>query len=85
MFIARAVAAMFGDPVQATLRLGGDGGGTFDLGGRGGDSRSPSDRTATVGVAVPAEVADALACWSPAAAVLRGVHGPLARRPVPPG
>jgi uncharacterized protein (TIGR03083 family) len=74
VFIAGAVAAMFGDPVQATLRLGGDGGGTFDLGGRGATALTV-DRTATVG-SPAAEVADALA-GRPPAAVLSGLPAGL--------
>jgi fatty-acyl-CoA synthase len=65
VFIAAAVAPMFGDPVRATLRLGGDGGGTFDVGG--GDAITLTvDRAATAGP-LAAEVADALAGRSPAA------------------
>jgi fatty-acyl-CoA synthase len=65
VFIAAAVAPMLGEPVRATLRLGGDGGGTFDVGGR--DSVTLTvDRTATGGPSA-AEVADALAGRSPAA------------------
>jgi fatty-acyl-CoA synthase len=65
VFIAAAVAPMLGDPVRATLRLGGDGGGTFDVGGR--DSVTLTvDRAATAGPSA-AEVADALAGRSPAA------------------
>jgi fatty-acyl-CoA synthase len=67
VFIAAAVAPMLGDPVRATLRLGGDGGGTFDVGG--GDSVTLTvDRAATAGPSA-AEVADALAGRSPDAAV----------------
>jgi uncharacterized protein (TIGR03083 family) len=35
LFIAAAVASMFGDPVQEKLTLAGDGGGVFDLDSRG--------------------------------------------------
>jgi uncharacterized protein (TIGR03083 family) len=66
VFIAAAVAQMFGDPVRATLRLGGDGGGIFFVGGRDGVTLTV-DRVATAGPPA-AEVADALAGRSPAAA-----------------
>jgi uncharacterized protein (TIGR03083 family) len=65
VFIAAAVASMFGDPVRTTLRLGGDGGGVFDVGGRDGVALTV-DRVATAGPPA-AEVADALAGRSPAA------------------
>ncbi len=74
VFIAGAVAAMFGDPVQATLRLGGDGGGTFDLDGRGATTLTV-DRSVTAGPPA-AEVVDALAGRSPAA-VLSGLPAGL--------
>lgn len=66
VFIAAAVAPMFGDPVRATLRLSGDGGGVFGVGGRDGVTLTV-DRVATAGPPA-AEVADALAGRSPAAA-----------------
>ena len=66
VFLAAAVAAMFGDPVRATLRLSGDGGGIFFVGGRDGVTLTV-DRVATAGPSA-AEVADALAGRSPAAA-----------------
>jgi uncharacterized protein (TIGR03083 family) len=66
VFIAAAVAQMFGDPVQATLRLGGDGGGVFDVQSRDGVALTV-DCLATAGPPA-AEVADALAGRSPAAA-----------------
>ena len=68
LFIAAAVASLFGDPVRDTLTLGGDGGGVFDL-----DSRGAVTLTVTrVHPAGPpaAEVTDALAGRAPAAAVL---------------
>ena len=68
VFIAAAVASMFADPVQAKLTLGGDGGGIFEV-----DSRSGVTLTVNRGnTAGPpaAEIADALAGRSPAAAVL---------------
>jgi uncharacterized protein (TIGR03083 family) len=68
LFLAAAVAAMSGRPVQEKLELGGRGGGVFDLDGRG-------TVTLTVTPAVTAgppaaETADALAGRSPLAAVL---------------
>ncbi len=71
LFIAAAVASMFGDEVQQNLRLGGDGGGVFDL-----DSRGEVTLTVTrVTITGPpaAEVADALAGRSPVTAVLDDV------------
>jgi uncharacterized protein (TIGR03083 family) len=68
LFIAAAVASMFGAQVQETLKLGGDGGGIFDL-----DSRGASTLTVTrLTTAGPpaAEVADALAGRSPIPVVL---------------
>ena len=68
LFIAAAVAALFGEPVQDKLTLSGDGGGVFDL-----DSRDGVTLTATrVTTAGPpaAEVTDALAGRPPAAAAL---------------
>ena len=68
LFIAAAVAVVFGDRVQEKLTLGGAGGGVFDL-----DNRDGVTLTVTgVATAGPpaAEVADALAGRPPAAAVL---------------
>jgi uncharacterized protein (TIGR03083 family) len=68
VFIAAAVASMFGDPVQEKLTSGGDGGGVFEV-----DSRSGVTLTVNRGTAAgppAAEVADALAGRSPVAAVL---------------
>jgi uncharacterized protein (TIGR03083 family) len=68
LFIAAAVASMFGDQVQEKLTLGGDGGGVFDL-----DSRGAVTLTATrVTTAGPpaAQVTDALAGRTQTAAVL---------------
>lgn len=66
VFIAAAVAPMLGGPVRATLRLGGDGGGIFDVGGSDGVTLTV-DRTAAAGPQA-AEIADALAGRSPAPA-----------------
>jgi uncharacterized protein (TIGR03083 family) len=68
LFIAAAVAAAFGDPVREKLTLGGDGGGVFDLDGRDGVTLTVA-RAATAGPPA-AQVTDALAGRSPAAAVL---------------
>ena len=68
LFIATAVACMYGDQVQETLTLGGDGGGVFDL-----DNRRAVTLTATtMTTAGPpaAQVTDALAGRAPVAAVL---------------
>jgi uncharacterized protein (TIGR03083 family) len=68
LFIAAAVAAAFGDPVQEKLTLGGDGGGGFDL-----DSRNGVTLTVTPAIAAgppAAQVTDALAGRPPGAAVL---------------
>ena len=68
LFIAAAVAAMFGGQVQETLTLGGDGGGIFDLDGRDGVTLTAT-RVTTAGPPA-AEVTDALAGRSQAATVL---------------
>jgi uncharacterized protein (TIGR03083 family) len=68
VFIAAAVASMFGDPVQDKLTLGGDGGGVFDLDSRGAVTLTVT-RMATAGPPA-AQVTDALAGRAPAAAVL---------------
>jgi hypothetical protein len=52
LFIAAAVASMFGDQVQEKLRLGGDGGGVFDLDSRGGVTLTAS-RVTTAGPHFP--------------------------------
>jgi fatty-acyl-CoA synthase len=65
VFIAAAVASMLGDPVRATLRLGGDGGGVFDVVGPEGVTLTV-DRAAIAGPTA-ADVTDALAGRSPAA------------------
>jgi uncharacterized protein (TIGR03083 family) len=68
LFIAAAVAAAFGDPVQERLALGGDGGGGFDLDSRGGVTLTV---TPSIAAGPPApQVTDALAGRPPAAAVL---------------
>jgi uncharacterized protein (TIGR03083 family) len=68
VFISAAVASMFGDPVRDNLTLGGDGGGGFDLDGRGTVTLTVS-RVTTAGPPAT-EVTDALAGRAPAAAVL---------------
>ncbi len=71
LFIAAAVASMFGGQVQQKLSLGGDGGGVFDLDGRGAVTLTVT-RVTTAGPPA-AQVADALAGRSPVAAVLGGL------------
>ena len=68
LFIAAAVASMFGDQVRHKLTLGGDGGGVFELDSRGAVTLTVT-RVTTAGPPA-AEVADALAGRSPIAAVL---------------
>jgi hypothetical protein len=68
VFIAAAVASMFGDQVQDKLTLGGDGGGVFDLDSRGAVTLTATRLTAAGPPA--AQVTDALAGRPPAAAVL---------------
>ena len=68
VFIAAAVAALFGEQVQDKLTLGGDGGGAFDLDGRDGVTLTVT-RVPTAGPPA-AEVTDALAGRPPAAAAL---------------
>jgi uncharacterized protein (TIGR03083 family) len=68
LFIAAAVASMFGDQVQEKLTLGGDGGGVFDLDCRGAVTLTVT-RVTTAG-APAAEVTDALAGRAQTAAVL---------------
>ncbi len=68
LFIAAAVASMFGGPVRQKLTLGGDGGGVFDLDNRGAVTLTVT-RATTAGPPA-AEVADALAGRSHIAAVL---------------
>jgi uncharacterized protein (TIGR03083 family) len=68
LFVAAAVASMFGDQVEEELRLGGDGGGAFALDSRGGVTLTVN-RVDTAGPPA-AEVADALAGRSPVAAAL---------------
>ena len=68
LFIAAAVAVVFGDQVQEKLTLGGAGGGVFDLDNRDGVTLTVTRVTAAGPPA--AEVADALAGRPPAAAVL---------------
>jgi len=71
VFIAAAVASMFGAQVRETLTLGGDGGGIFEVDGRVGVTLTVS-RIATAGPPA-AEVADALAGRSDIAAALDGL------------
>jgi uncharacterized protein (TIGR03083 family) len=68
LFIAAAVASMFGGQVRQKLTLGGDGGGVFDLDNRGAVTLTVT-RVTTAGPPA-AEVADALAGRSHIAAVL---------------
>jgi len=68
LFISAAVASLFGDPVQDTLTLGGNGGGIFDLDSRGAVTLTVI-REHTAGPPAT-EVTDALAGRPPAAAVL---------------
>jgi hypothetical protein len=68
VFIAAAVASVFGDPVQEKLMLSGDGGGVFDLDSRDGVTLAVT-RVTTEGPSA-AQVTDALAGRSVAAAVL---------------
>lgn len=68
LFMAAAVAAMTGRPVQQNLTLSGHGGGVYDL-----DSRGAVTLTVTAAVTAgppAAETADALAGRAPVAAVL---------------
>ncbi len=68
VFIAAAMAPMFGDQVQEKLTLGGAGGGVFQVNGRG-----PVEVTATRATTAgppAAQVADALAGRAPTATVL---------------
>jgi uncharacterized protein (TIGR03083 family) len=71
LFIAAAVASMFGDQVREKLTLGGDGGGVFDLDSRGAVTLTVTRMTTTGPPA--AEVADALAGRSPTTTVLGDV------------
>jgi uncharacterized protein (TIGR03083 family) len=68
VFIAAAMASMFGDPVRQKLTLGGDGGGVFDLDSRGAVTLTVT-RLATTGPPA-AQVTDALAGRAPTSAVL---------------
>jgi uncharacterized protein (TIGR03083 family) len=71
VFIAAAVAPIFGDQVQEKLTLGGDGGGVFDV-ENGGAATLAVTRMVTAG-APAAQVTDALAGRSAGAAVLSGL------------
>ena len=68
LFIAAAVAAMFGGQVQEKLTLGGDGGGVFELDSRDGVTLTVT-RVTTAGPPA-AEVTDALAGRLPATTAL---------------
>src|SRR5215472_14628105 len=71
VFIAAAVASMFGGEVQESLTLGGDGGGVFELDNRGA-VRLGVTRVPSIGPSA-AQVADALAGRAEIAGVLGGV------------
>jgi uncharacterized protein (TIGR03083 family) len=71
VFIAGAVAAMFGEQVQQTLTLGGDGGGVFELNTHGTVTLTVS-RVTTAGPSA-AEATDALAGRAPATTALAGL------------
>ena len=71
LFIAAAVAPIFGDQVQEKLTLGGDGGGIFDVESRGAATLAVT-RMVTAGPPA-AHVTDALAGRSTDAAVLSGL------------
>ena len=60
LFIASVVASMFGAPVDASLKLGGIGGGAYDLVAVGGSVGLRAERTSTAGPNA-GEVTDALA------------------------
>jgi uncharacterized protein (TIGR03083 family) len=68
VFIAAVVASMYGDQVRENLKLGGNGGGVYNLDSTGTVTLSVT-RVATAGPPA-AEVADALAGRSPVATVL---------------
>jgi len=70
VFISAAVASAFDDPVQGMVRLGGDGGGLFDLDS--GGVTVTGSRQQTPGPCA-AQVADALADRAHPAAVLGGL------------
>ncbi len=72
LFIAAAVASMFGDRVQQTLRLGGGRGGVFDLTGEA-DAVSLTVTRGTMAGPPAAQVADALAGRAPVADALPGL------------
>jgi uncharacterized protein (TIGR03083 family) len=63
VFVAAAVASMFGDPVNANLKLGGVGGGVFDL--ESGDVVTLTVNRVRAEGPAAADVADALAGRSP--------------------
>jgi uncharacterized protein (TIGR03083 family) len=69
VFIAAAVASMFGDPVRHKLALSGDGGGVYDLDSRDGAVTLTVIRATTAGPPA-AQVTDALAGRAKIAALL---------------
>jgi uncharacterized protein (TIGR03083 family) len=69
VFIAAVVASIFGEPVQETLELSGDGGGVFHVDSSGGATALTATRVATGGPRA-AEVTDALAGRSPVVTAL---------------
>jgi hypothetical protein len=69
VFIAAAVASLFGDQVQEKLTLGSEGGGVFDLDSRDGRVTLSVNRETTVGPPA-AQVTDALAGRSAVASAL---------------
>lgn len=71
LFIAAAVAPIFGDQMQEKLTLGGDGGGIFDVESRGAATLAVT-RMVTAGPPA-AQVTDALAGRSADPAVLSGL------------
>jgi uncharacterized protein (TIGR03083 family) len=73
LFIAATVASMFGDQIREKLTLAGDGGGLFEVDGRGGVTFTVLPVTGAGPYA--AEVADALAGRAPLAAALPGMRG----------
>jgi uncharacterized protein (TIGR03083 family) len=73
LFIAATVASMFGSQIHEKLRLSGDGGGVFEVDGRGGVTFTVPPVTGAGPCA--AEVTDALAGRVPLAAVLPELPG----------
>jgi uncharacterized protein (TIGR03083 family) len=69
VFLAAVIASLFGSPVQENLRLGGEGGGVFNIDSRDGVVTLSVNRVTTVGPPA-AHVTDALAGRSPVASAL---------------